>query len=176
MVREPFEAMLTGGHPNSLGRTVEVVDAVLADPERLEELFACYGSSNEVVRLRVSSAMKRIAHAQPALVVPYIDRMLGEVAGLQQASAQWTLAQLFLALEEYLSPQQKRRAVSVMQCNLETWGDWIVLIQTMTTLAAWAKADPELAAWLRPHLERLGGDPRASVSRTARRELAGLAG
>ena len=38
----PFETMLSGGHPNSLGRTVEVVAAVLDDPARLDELFSCY--------------------------------------------------------------------------------------------------------------------------------------
>ena len=37
---ERFEEMLAGGHPNSLGRTVEVVDAVLAKPSRLSELYA----------------------------------------------------------------------------------------------------------------------------------------
>lgn len=37
---DSFESMLSGGHPNSLGRTVEVVDMVLADRERLGELFA----------------------------------------------------------------------------------------------------------------------------------------
>ncbi len=43
---EEFEAMLTGGHPNSLGRTLEVVDAVLADRSRLTELVACYFSDD----------------------------------------------------------------------------------------------------------------------------------
>ena len=43
--------MLTGGHPNSLGRTIEVVETVLADEARMEELFGCYGSVDEVVRL-----------------------------------------------------------------------------------------------------------------------------
>ena len=36
---ERFEDMLTGGHPNSLGRTIEVVDQVLANPTKIEELF-----------------------------------------------------------------------------------------------------------------------------------------
>lgn len=51
---DDFEEMLTGGHPNSLGRTVEVVDAVLADRARLARLYACYFSDDEVVRLRTS--------------------------------------------------------------------------------------------------------------------------
>ena len=67
---ERFEDMLTGGHPNSLGRTIEVVDAVLAAPERFEELFNCYQSADEVVRLRVSNAMKRVEAEQHELVGP----------------------------------------------------------------------------------------------------------
>ncbi|GAB4243341.1 MAG: hypothetical protein Tsb0034_21160 [Ekhidna sp.] len=58
-----FEARLSGGHPNSLGNTIEVVDAVLADPSNFEELFDCYQSDDEVVRLRVSNAMKRTCKA-----------------------------------------------------------------------------------------------------------------
>ena len=65
MATTNFAAMLTGGHPNSLGRTIEVVDAVLADRSKLEELYSCYFSADEVVRLRTSNAMKRIAREQP---------------------------------------------------------------------------------------------------------------
>jgi hypothetical protein len=68
-----FESMLSGGHPNSLGRTVEVVDLALADRERLSELFACYGSADPVVRLRVSNAMKRIEAERHDWLVPLID-------------------------------------------------------------------------------------------------------
>jgi hypothetical protein len=46
MSRKSFEAMLTGGHPNSLGRTVEVVELVLADRALLGELYACYRSEH----------------------------------------------------------------------------------------------------------------------------------
>ena len=55
-----LETMLTGGHPSSLGRTVEVVETVLDNPERLAELYNCYFTIDEVVRLRTSNAMKRL--------------------------------------------------------------------------------------------------------------------
>ncbi len=44
---ETFEDMLTGGHPNSLGRTVEVVELVLAEPDRFQELFENLMSDEE---------------------------------------------------------------------------------------------------------------------------------
>ena len=162
--------MLTGGHPNSLGRTEEVVASVLKDQSRFKELFACYQSADEVVRLRTSSAMKRVEKAKPHLLVPYIDRFLDEIAALQQASAQWTLAQLFLALEDKMSLEQQEKATKLLKKNLKTNSDWIVLNCTMETLAAWAISDPKLKRWLKPQLERLATDERKSVASRAKKK------
>jgi len=170
-----FERMLTGGHPNSLGSTVAVVDLVLADRSRLEDLLACYRSGDAVVRLRVSSALKRVCQAEPDWVVPHLDRLLGEVAAIDQASTQWTLAWLFGALEGRLSSTQRRRAEEVMRGNLEASDDWIVQNTTMATLGAWARSDAELRAWLLPRLEEFTRSRRVSVANRARKLLAALA-
>lgn len=167
--------MLTGGHPNSLGRTVEVVGIVLNDPGRFCELFSCYASTDEVVRLRVSSAMKRIEAENRSLLIPYIDRFIGEIGDLDQASAQWTLAQLFDRLKADMSPAQRAGALAVMKRNLAGHNDWIVLNHTMETLARWARSNTELKQWLAPHLNRLAADKRKSVATRARRKQAELA-
>ncbi len=168
MTDESFEAMLTGGHPNSLGRTVEVVDLVLADRSKLEELYGCYGSDNEVVRLRTSNALKRISREQPQWLVPYIDRLIQQVSAIDQASAQWTLADLFETLAAEMTPEQRQQAGDILKHNLQTHEDWIVLKNTMQTLACWAADDPELKAWLVPQLKRLSGDERKSVAGRAK--------
>lgn len=170
-----FVEMLTGGHPNSLGRTVEVVELVLADQARLGELYACYRSEDEVVRLRTSNALKRISREKPEWLVPFIDGFLTEIAALDQASAQWTLADLFLTLASLMSEAQRSQAEAVLKRNLANHNDWIVLNQTMKTLGAWAKKDDELKHWLVPHLERLSGDGRKSVAKTAVKTLNSLA-
>ena len=169
---EPFEAMLTGGHPNSLGRTAEVVEAVMADPGRFDELFDCYGSADDVVRLRVSSAMKRLTGTRRELILGALDRLIRDIGILDQASAQWTLAQIFGWLEADMTAEQKSAALKIMQRNLAGHRDWIVLNHTMETLAGWAAHDRALGEWLRPHLERLSKDSRKSVSRRALRKLA----
>lgn len=174
MRRNIFETMLTGGHPNSLGRTVEVVEIVLADPARLADLYACYGSDDAVVRMRTSSGIKRISRVQPRLLIPYIDRLLTEIAELDQASAQWTLAELFQMLAPLMNAEQRSQAEVVLKRNLANHNDWIVLNRTMQTLGAWAKEDAELLHWLLPHLERLSGDGRKSVAKTAVKTLAAL--
>jgi len=171
---EPFETMLTGGHPNSLGRTVEVVETVLTDPARFDELFACYQSPDEIVRLRTSNAMKRIEAVRRDLLLPYMDEFLGPVAAIDQASVQWTVMQLCTRMHADLTPAQQQKAQALMQQNLAQHEDWIVLNAAMDGLGALAPQDPPLRDWLRPHLERRAADPRKSVARRAAKLLATL--
>ena len=67
-MQEPFTEMLRGGHHNSLGRTGEVVELVLTDRARFDELFAGRGEPDELVCMRLSrdrrkSVAKRAARA-----------------------------------------------------------------------------------------------------------------
>ncbi len=169
-----FEKRLQGGHPNSLGNTVEIVAEVLANPADFDELFNCYFSEDEVVRLRTSNAMKRIGKEQKQLLLPYLDRFLSEIAAINQASAQWTLAQLFAMLEQEMTAQQIARAKEIMKHNLAYHQDWIVLNATMDTLTQWAKKDETLRNWLLPVLEKLTQDQRKSVSGRAQKMRAQL--
>lgn len=171
MERTDFETMLTGGHPNSLGNTIEVVSIVLADNTRFEELFECYFSSDEVVRLRVSSALKRVQQSQPELVYSYIDRLLDEISTINQASTQWTLAQLFLNMSNELTAEQLAKAKSILKHNLTISHDWIVIIQTLKTLTEWSHTDLDLKNWLILQLQTHAKDTRKSVSHNASKLL-----
>ncbi|MCY3855592.1 MAG: hypothetical protein OXF78_04780 [Rhodospirillales bacterium] len=164
---ERLEDMLAGGHPNSLGRTLEVVETVLADADRFGELFDCYVSEDPVVRLRTSNALKRIEAQRRDLLVPYLGRLINEVGSLDQASAQWTLAQLFGRLAADMDQDQRAGALRIMKRNLSSHDDWIVLNATIETLSDWAMADRGLMRWLKPHLERLSADRRKSVASRA---------
>lgn len=162
-----FEQRLTGGHPNSLGNTVEIVDEVLAEQKLFDELFNCYFSEDEIVRLRVSSAMKRICKEKPEYLLPYLDRFLTEISEIDQPSTKWTLALLFEMLDKYFTSEQLERAKSIVKNNLEYESDWIVLNNSMETLAKWGKTDFELYEWLIPQLEKSSKDERKSVSKRA---------
>ena len=166
-----FEQDLSGGHPNSLGRTLDVVDAVLADRSRLDELYQCYFSNDEVVRLRVSSAMKRVTIEHPDWTMDFIDGLQSDIAAIDQASTQWTLALLFDLLVDHLSPAQHARATEIMKDNLANHSDWIVLNNSMKVLGKWAETDPGLEQWLLPQARRLVDDSRTSVAGNARKLL-----
>jgi hypothetical protein len=95
MSMNDFEQQLTGGHPNSLGNTIQVVEQVMNDKKKLNDLFACYESKDEVVRLRVSNAIKRICKEKPQWVAAYLDILINDVSKIDQASTKWTLSTLF---------------------------------------------------------------------------------
>ncbi|MFK7895816.1 MAG: hypothetical protein AB8G23_08280 [Myxococcota bacterium] len=139
----------------------------MADQARLADLYACYFSEDEIVRLRVSSAMKRVTAAQPAWTMPFMDGLQSEIAAIDQASTQWTLASLFDLTKELLSASQRDRAIQIMKTNLEEHQDWIVLNTTMQVLFDWSGEDVGLGQWLGPQLERLQGDSRKSVAKRA---------
>lgn len=170
-----FEKRLTGGHPNSLGNTIEIVEEVLAEPGLFDALFHSYFSDDEVVRLRVSSAMKRICKENRGLLIPYIDRFLGEIAMIDQPSTHWTMAQLFAMLDRDMSGDQFVRAKNIVRHYLEQDTDWIVLNTAMESLFNWSKKDIELRGWLTPHLHRLSEDKRNSVSKRAKKYLSQMA-
>ncbi len=167
-----FEEMLTGGHHNSLGKTEEVVEIILNDQDRLEELYQCYFSKDEVVRLRVSSAFKRVCKANKEWLVPYLDRFLDTISQIDQASTKWTIAQLFTILKPLMSDKQFSKATEILKHNLASDDDWIVLNITMQTLFAWSKKDTDLREWLQPHFKRLSTDSRKSVAKNANKFLA----
>lgn len=174
MAINDFEAQLTGGHPNSLGNTEQVVRAVLQDHGKFVALYDCYQSSDEMVRLRVSSAMKRLCKTKPDWILEYIDRLQEEVATLDQPSAKWSLAQIFMWLGDSLSGQQRNRAVAIMQHNLETDKDWIVQNTTAESLAYFAASNTALKTWLIPQLKAMKGSKHNSVARKAQKLLAAL--
>jgi hypothetical protein len=166
-----FEKMLTGGHPNSLGNTVEVVNQILKDKNLLDDLYQCYFSKDAVVRLRVSSAMKRVCIEHPEWLVPYIDRLLNEIAKINQASTQWTLAILFLKLEKHMSDEQMQKAKKHLKKILETNDDWIVQNTVIDTLSKWAKTDEKLKKWITPRLEEFARTGRKSVAGRSKKML-----
>jgi hypothetical protein len=171
---EPFLEMLVGGHHNSLGRTAEVVGIVADDRSRLDELFACLGSPDELVRLRAGDALEKVCRERPEWFVPYADRFLAEIGRIDQPSVQWHTAQILDHLLADLTQAQRLRATDLLLGYLEESDDWIVLNTSIGILTGWAGSDPALARLLRPPLERLAADRRKSVARRAAKCLAAL--
>lgn len=168
-----YEEQLTGGHPNSLGNTVVVVENVLTDKAKLRHLFDCYKSKDAVVRLRVSSAVKRVCKVHPEWVAKYLDELLDEISKIDQASTKWTLSILFVLLDPHMSEKQRLSAIQIMKENLH-YHDWIVQNTTAESLAYFAEKSAEVKNWLLPELQKLTKSVYKSLARRCERLLVRL--
>jgi len=165
--------VLREGDARSLGRVPEVVSGVLRSRDRQTELFDCLFDDHDVVRMRAGDALEKVARQRPDWMVPFVERLLDEVAAIAQPSVQWHLAQILA--EVPLDAGQRRRAIQVLRHNLESSTDWIVLTTTMQALASLGAADEHVQRWLVPALKRRLDDSRPAVAKRAAKLLARLA-
>ena len=150
---ENFATMLAvGGKKNTLGRAEEVVQIVLTDRSRLDELYQCLFEEDAWLRMRAIDALEKVCRVHPEWLEAYVDRLLHEVAAIDQASIQWHLAELFREID--LSPEQREQAITIMKRNVaSSSADWIVASNTMETLAGFVSDGILPASELIPLLE-----------------------
>ncbi len=156
-----------------MGNTIEVVEAILKDKRLLSDLIDCYKSEDQVVRLRVSNAMKRVAKEHPDWVAARLDDLVGWIAKIDQASTKWTLSTLYQWLDSYMNTRQRTDAIEIMKQNIH-YDDWIVQNTTAESLAYFARSNPELATWLIPELRTLTKSRHGSVARRAEKLVVSL--
>jgi len=85
---------LAGGDRRSIGRANEVAAAVLADPAKLDELFAGLTHGDPLVRMRAADALEKVSSRRPALLQKYKSALLGSIADTPQAEVRWHVAQM----------------------------------------------------------------------------------
>jgi len=131
---ESFTEMLAvGGKSNSLGRVNEVIELVLHDRSRLDELYECLFDEDAWTRMRAADALEKVCRAHPDWLQPYVDRFSKELATSSQPSIQWHLAQIYRQVD--LTSGQKEKAISWLKMLLSTKEvDWIVAANAMDTL------------------------------------------
>lgn len=164
--------VLSGGDPRSLGRAQEVVDAVLSDHDLLPGLFGAVMDEDELVRMRAGDALEKVCRERPEWLVPYVDRLLTELAAIRQDSVRWHVAQMLG--EVPLSEGQREDAARLLERFADEEDGGFVVAHALTSLAALAEDDPALRRSLRGRLERLSRDERGSVAKRAGKLLAAL--
>lgn len=133
MIENFMEILLEGGKSNSLGRVNEVIELVLADKSRLEELYDCIRHEDAWVRMRAIDAFEKICRQHPDWIEPYVDKMISELSSSNQASIQWHLAEIYRQVK--LTDQQKRVIIKWLEELLSTVeADWIAAANSMDTL------------------------------------------
>lgn len=144
------EMLLEGGHANSLGRVNDVIQMVLGDNSRLDELYACLFHKDAWVRMRAADALEKICREHPEWISPYVDKFQKELSNSTQPSIQWHLAQIYEQIT--LTDKQKQKAqtwLASLLANKNT--DWIVAANAMDTLMKFTKS----GSFLRSDMEKL---------------------
>lgn len=138
-MEQSFAELLTvGGKTNSLGKAPVVVNAVLQDKARLEELYHCMFHDDAWARMRAADSLEKICRVHPEWLAPYIDRILSDFSANSQPSIQWHMAQIFN--EVPLLPAQQQKIAAWLKNLLASSNiDWIVATNATITVAAFAK-------------------------------------
>lgn len=161
------------GKKNSLGRAPEVVETVLRDHSRLEELYQTISHEDAWVRMRAIDAFEKVCRRQPGWIVPYVDRIQSDLALSTQPSIQWHVAELYMQLE--LTDKQKREAIQWLKDRVETTEvDWIVASNTLSALAYFVKKGDVSEPIFRSLAEVQLGHASQAVRRRAQRLLDAL--
>lgn len=132
-----LETILSGGNPRSLGRTEEVVELVLANITKFDELFQLLFSTDEIIRMRASDALEKICRQHPEWLELYKEVLLGDIPMIRQASVQWHLAQILSEIN--LTVAETQLATTILKNNLESTNDWIVENLSLESLASFTR-------------------------------------
>ncbi|HYG86552.1 MAG TPA: ACT domain-containing protein [Azospirillum sp.] len=103
---------LARGDRRTTGDAPSVADEVAADPARLPELVECLFSPSAGIRMRAADALERVSRVVPRALDAYTDRLLTEVAAIDQAEVRWHVAQILPRLT--LDEAQRWRAAALM--------------------------------------------------------------
>jgi HEAT repeat protein len=163
-----FRAQMFGGNKRKLNNQ-QIIDSVLQDATRVDELFECIKDEDEYVRMRASDALEKVCRSDPSIVQPLKTRVLNEMSVIDQTSVQWHYAQIVDQL--HLNPQETAEVIRKLQSNFETYDDWITRNIAMEVLGNFALHDEDLRAYLVPKLEELTKDRKVSISTCARKVL-----
>lgn len=144
--------LLSGGDRRSIGRVDEVVADVLRDPSLFEQVLDGMLSDDPIVRMRAADAVEKITAQHPEYLQHYKEKLVKEVARIDQQEVRWHVAQILPRLE--LSSKEQATAVQILLGYLDDESR-IVKTFSMQALAEFAERDASLRAHVIELLEEL---------------------
>jgi len=167
----PILRKLEGGDRRSTGAADEVAREIAQDEALFAVVFEAMLGEDEVVRMRAADAVEKATRSRPALLHGYQERLLREVAGVEQQEVRWHLAQMIPRLA--LDDAEREKAVALLTAFLEDESR-IVQVNAMQALADLAAGDRALRREVVPLVQRLMETGSPAVRARGRKLLAKL--
>jgi hypothetical protein len=142
----PLLEKLSGGDFRSIGHSEEVAKTVLADPSLFAILMSGLTSDDPLIRMRAADAAEKVTRQHPDWLGPYIDKLINEIAAIDQQEVRWHAAMMFTRLE--LTRAERSQVFE----TLKHWlNDKSRIVQTFSlqALADLSKQDPSLRSEVR---------------------------
>ena len=95
----PVYERLEGGDLRSIGGADVVLEDLYKDTSLFDKIFECLYSDKPVVRMRSADVIEKFTLRHPAYLQPYKDKLLHEIAGIDQKEVHWHLCQIIPRLE-----------------------------------------------------------------------------
>jgi hypothetical protein len=167
----PVVEKLKGGDRRSIGRVGEVVADVQADPGLFGFVFAGMSDEDPLIRMRCADAVEKITAEHAEYLRPHKERLIRQIARIEQPEVRWHVAQLFSRLE--LSPEERRVVVGILSDYLADESK-IVKTFSMQALADIAERDADLREPIIRRLEELTRSGSPAMQSRGRKLLAKL--
>ena len=132
---------LKGGDRRSIGRVDEVVTDVRGDPGLFDAVFCGMLADDPIVRMRAADAVEKITADHPEYLRPYKQKLVEQVARVNQQEVRWHVAQMLPRLE--WSQEERAAIVGILLGYLDDESK-IVKTFTMQALADLAEKDANL--------------------------------
>ena len=98
-VMDSIEKRLDGGDLRSIGTGDLILAALKKNPSLFNEVFACLYSDKPVVKMRSADVIEKFTSRHPEYLQPYKNKLLHEIAGIDQKEVRWHLCQIIPRLE-----------------------------------------------------------------------------
>ena len=167
----PILQKLAGGDRRSKGRSEEVVEDILNNPDLFGVVFAGMLIDDPVVRMRSADAIEKVSAKHPELLQPYKRRLINEVARIEQKEVRWHVAQMFSCVD--LTPTERNEVVSVLKSYLEDQSK-IVKTFAMQALADLAFQEESIRPEIRELIQNLMSAGSPAMSTRGKRLIAKL--
>ena len=130
---------LVGNDFRSIGKSNEIVQAVLANPRLFDDLFSGFFESDPHVRMRTADAIEKITTKKPELLKKFKRLMLDKVAYTEQQEVQWHVAQMIPRFK--LSKSDVPKVRKILDIYLKSTNSNIVRVMSLQALADLALQD-----------------------------------
>jgi hypothetical protein len=136
---------LKGDDRRSIGKSNEVVNDVLKDPNLFDTLFYGMLHKDPVVRMRSADAVEKVTFKHPEYLNSYKIVLIEQVAAFDQQEIRWHFAQLIPRIE--LDHEEQKRVLQILIAYLK---DKSKIVQTfaMQALADLAMKNPDHKSWV----------------------------